>query len=248
MSGGAAGGVAGGFFGNVAILKRAQVTETVVGTVTSTVTQTTTSTTTKVSTAFATSTTIASNGLAYKKYTHAFDARTPECNFTSSFFQRRTPDAEGVLTNLNFVTPNWPSPADTSLTIPGLLPAAGAFDASQTAFVVQGFFLARTPGSYTFSSPKDKIDNWGYLWLGEPAYCDWTDANAAFKATRTVDSIVSGTTTIELQAGDAIPLTWLWANGGAASRSYLSITLPDGTVVEDTTGLFVQACNPDVFI
>lgn len=30
-------------------------------------------------------------------------------------------------------------------------------------------------------------------------------------------------------------------------RSYLSVTMPDGTLVEDTSSLLVKACNDEVF-
>ncbi|KAK6841231.1 hypothetical protein PG987_002091 [Apiospora arundinis] len=253
---GGVGGVLGG------ILRRINGDDERCATVTSTmmasrtVTVTTVSTATKVETAYATSTSIVPNGLAYKNFTHPFVATDPANNkFTSSFFKKRTPIAQGTLNGLSFSTPDWPSTDDFSatgngiLSIPGL---AGEIETTlDTAFMIQAFFIATLSGEYTFASPGDNIDNWGMLWLGEPAYCDWDDANAAFFASRTSSAPpVSGTTTLTLTEGDAVPLTWLWGNGGGAARSYLSIRLPDGTVVDDgdMSAYFVRACNDGVFI
>ncbi|KAK8087867.1 hypothetical protein PG997_002828 [Apiospora hydei] len=88
------------------------------------------------------------------------------------------------------------------------------------------------------------------LWLGDPAYSDWDDSNAALFASRTVSGGAVGETTIlTLNEGDAVPLTWLWVNGGGAARSHLSIRLPDGTVVDegDVSAYLVRACDDGVF-
>ncbi|KAK8035804.1 hypothetical protein PG991_001877 [Apiospora marii] len=232
-------------------------TVTSTATATNTVTATSVSTTTKVETAYATATSIVPNGLAYKNYTHPFDAtdRTNSNPFTSAFFKKRSPIAQGTLGGLSFATPNWPSGEGFTATrggriaIPGL---AGEIENTlDTAFLIQAFFIATMTGDYTFSSDGGKIDNWGMLWLGEPAYCDWDDANAAFLASRTeTGGAVGGTTTLTLTEGDAVPLTWLWANGGGAARSHFSLRLPDGTVVDegDMSAYFVRACNDGVFV
>lgn len=55
-------------------------------------------------------------------------------------------------------------------------------------------------------------------WLGETAYCDWTDDNAAFRASRVEGAVTGGSKTMQLVAGEAVPLTWLWANAGGPGR------------------------------
>lgn len=113
--------------------------------------------------------------------------------------------------------------------------------------MLQGFFIAKQTGTYTLFSSKDYVDNWGYLWTGDAAYSSWSDSNTAFQARRTDAGYFSGTATLTLNAGDAIPLAWLWANGGGVSQSYFMITAPDGSSTTDTTGYFVQSCSAGVF-
>ncbi|KAH8666834.1 GLEYA domain-containing protein [Xylariales sp. PMI_506] len=222
----------------------AVVTETATYTATNTATESTTVTTTTTLTAYAVVTTIASNGIAYRKYTHSYDADLTASGFTSSAFKSLTPDFSGALQSLSFSTPNWPS-GSTALTLSDR--GGASFDASQAALLLQGFFIARQTGTYTLSSSASYIDNWGYLWTGDAAYSDWSDANTGFQASRTGAGYYGGSTTVDMSEGDAIPLTWLWANGGGVSQSYFVVTAPDGTVTTDSTGYFVQACDSSVF-
>jgi hypothetical protein len=101
-----------------------------------------------------------------------------------------------------------------------------------SAIMIQEFFIANVTGKYTFSTPVDKINTWGCLWVGENAYCDWTDENASFRASSVPGGVRGGVTAVHLTAGDALPLTSLWANSGGHPRSYLSIIDRgyDGTV------------------
>lgn len=227
------------------------ITEVVTNTVTNTITKTSTSTVTEVETAHATATDIASGGtgLHYKRFVHTFPAK-PNSGFTASFFKRRTPLAEGFLRTLEWASPDWPTGPYT-LGLPSLSATdREQFEATQAAVVAQGFFVARAgSGTYTFIASPDTVDNWEYLWLGEDAYCDWADANAAFRAMRGADGkdVVGGRFSVDLEAGDAVPLTWLWANGGAAARSDLRVGLPDGTVTDDLARFFVRACGEEVF-
>lgn len=212
-------------------------------TVTNMHTESTVTTTTTTLTAYAEATTIASsNGVAYRKYTHSFDANLAVTGFTSSYFKTLTPDWTGFQRSLTFSTPNW-SGGSSYLT----LSDHSAFLASQAAIMLQGFFVARQTGTYTFSSSRDYIDNWGYLWLGDAAYSTWSDSNTAFQASRTGAGYITGITTVTLNEGDAIPLAWLWANGGGVSQSYFQVTSPDGTSTTDTSEYFVQACSSGVF-
>jgi hypothetical protein len=209
---------------------------------TSTHTDVATTTSTTTLTAFAEATTIASNGLRYRKFEQPYSAIVPNSGYNSSYFKGRTPDWTGVLTSLSFATPDWPF-GSPDLT----LQDHAAFVANQSALLLQGFFIAKETGKYNFSSAAESIDNWGYLWLNDVAYSAWNDNNAAFKASRTFYGNVGGSTTVTLNAGDAIPLTWLWANGGAVAQSYFDVTSPSGVKTNDTTGYFVQACSNAVF-
>ncbi|KAI1639186.1 GLEYA domain-containing protein [Biscogniauxia mediterranea] len=225
------------------------VTQTVIPTITNTISASTTitntistrvtSTTTVTSTITATPTVLATGtGARYRKYTHSFQS-----SFNSSYFKTAAPDFSGTLENLSFASPSWPS-GGVTLT---LADRPGApFDASFAALLVQGFFRAPAAGAYVLGTTQAQIDNWGYLWVGDDAYAAWDDDNAAFRASGPGGAAV-WQTTVTLGAGDAVPLTWLWANGGGPSQSYFRITRPDGTSTTDSTGYFVPACGDDVF-
>jgi len=112
---------------------------------------------------------------------------------------------------------------------------------------LQGFFIAQETGVYTLSSSANYIDNWGYLWTGDAAYSAWDDSNTVFQASRTGDGYYGGATTLVMNAGDAVPITWLWSNGGGTAQSYFAISAPDGSYTTDSTGYFVQACSSGTF-
>lgn len=108
---------------------------------------------------------------------------------------------------------------------------------------MQGFFIARQTGTYVFVSSENTVDNWGYMWIGDNAYSAWDDSNTAFKSSRTGSPYVTGSTSIQLNAGDAVPITYLWANGGGVGRSSVVIVRNGQLVAAE----FVQACSSSVF-
>ncbi|KAL1646946.1 hypothetical protein SLS58_003083 [Diplodia intermedia] len=213
---------------------------TVTETSTNTITDFTTTTTTTTTTVYATATSITASGLTYRKYTHSFNANLAASGFTPSYFKTASVDFSGSLQNLDFSTPNWPS-GNSYLTIDGHY-----FASDQAAILMQGFFVARATGTYTISTSPDYIDNYGYLWTGDAAYT-WTDGTTAYAATRTGGGYFGGSTSIAMNAGDAVPVTWLWANGGGVGRSHFVITTPSGSSVADTTGYFAPACDSSIF-
>ncbi|KAF4310873.1 hypothetical protein GTA08_BOTSDO13428 [Botryosphaeria dothidea] len=217
-------------------------TSTVTTTETSanTITDYTTTTTTTTSTVYATATTISASGLTFRKYTHSFNANSANSGFTPSYFKTASVDFTGSLQDVDFSTPNWPS-GSTYLTLDG-----NYFDSSQAAVLMQGFFVAQATGTYTISTSASYIDNYGYLWTGDAAYT-WTDDTTAYAATRTGAGYYGGSTTITMNAGDAIPMTWLWANGGGVGQSHFVITTPSGSSTTDSTGYFAPACSSSVF-
>lgn len=140
------------------------VTETTTTTATRTVTQTTmASTVTRTETAVATGAAVAaaSSGAAYRRFTHPF-AATTESGFGAAFFRDQknaVAAARGPFpAGLTFASS---AADDAQMDIAGLAP----FVAEQAALVVQGFFLAPQTGPYTFATPGDNIDNWGYLYV-----------------------------------------------------------------------------------
>ncbi|CAK7206636.1 hypothetical protein SEUCBS139899_009437 [Sporothrix eucalyptigena] len=194
-----------------------------------------------IETAYATATTIVANGAAYRRYNCPYNGDTTPTTFTSSSFNPES-GAEvlstGYENSLSFT--NWDTDGVHLTTSSG-----DVFDATQAALVLQGFFVARETGTYTFSTTGSYIDNWGYLWTGDVSYADWNDGNADFLG------IWLGTGTYETEVtmneGDAIPFTWLWANGGGPGQSYFVVTSPDGTQTTDSSPFLVQACDASVF-
>ncbi|KAJ4348832.1 uncharacterized protein N0V89_010210 [Didymosphaeria variabile] len=220
-----------------------QATTTETETATETSTATAIETTTSTITAYAVATTIASNGVQYRKYTHTFNANNGDGGFTSTYFKSRTADFSGALTSLSFSTPNWPSGSSTLTLSDGR-----SFVSDQAALLLQGFFIAKETGTYTFSSSGNDVDNYGYAWSGDSAYSAWDDTNAGFKSSRTAAAYISGTTSLVMNAGDAVPFTYLWANGGGVGQSKVYIRSPSGQTTTNSAGYFVQACSSEVFV
>ncbi|KAF2443336.1 hypothetical protein P171DRAFT_473647 [Karstenula rhodostoma CBS 690.94] len=216
---------------------------TVTETTTEQATATEETTTTSTITAYAVETTIASNGVQYRKYTHTFDAnRADGGGFTSNYFKNQPAQFSGAITSLSFATPNWPS-GSTTLT----LSDGRSFPSDFAALLLQGFFIAKETGQYIITSRGGDVDNYGYAWTGDNAYSAWNDGNAAFRSARTGGGNVDGNTYLRLNAGDAVPLTYLWANGGGVGQNIVRITTPSGRVVTSHAGYFVQACSSSVF-
>lgn len=210
---------------------------------TSTQTETTTVTEGTVTlTAYAEATSLAASGLHYRRWEHPYDANQDAPGYTVNYFKGRTPLGAGTL-----LSPAFRGSAN-ALTLP-TTPAPSAIPGGQAAIMMQGFFVARQTGTYTFWSGANDIDNWGYLWTGAPALGDWRDDNTAFKAVRTGSKgqYTGGISYLTLRAGDAVPVAWLWANGGGDAGSFLGIRAPNGLTTIDGSDSFVLPCNDGVF-
>lgn len=181
--------------------------------------------------------------MTYNKYSHTFNANLVNTGFFSSFFKAQAPEFTGALTSLSFATPNWPN-GNTQLK---LQDRSTSFASDQSALLMHGFYIAKQTGLHTFTSSQETVDNWAYMWVGDAAYSSWDDSNTAFKSSRTGAPYVSGRYQIQMNAGDAVPVTYLWANGGGVGQSRLQIQMPNGAVVTQHDGYFVQACSASVF-
>lgn len=193
-------------------------------------------------TAYAEATSLAASGLQYRRWEHPYDANEEAPGYTVNYFKNRTPLGAGTLR-----TPTFRGTANL-LTLP-TTPATGAITGAQAAVLMQGFFVARQSGTYTLYSGANDIDNWGYLWTGAVAFADWRDDNTAFKAVRTgrLGRYTGGITYMTMQAGDAVPVAWLWANGGGDAASFIGIRAPDGRISTDGADFFVRPCDEGVF-
>jgi len=180
-------------------------------------------------------------GLRFKKYTHEFSAfQNTGPVFDVDYFKAKPADFEGSATSPRIGNPGWPY-GGYDITLGGR-----TFDAQFAALLFHGFYVARFTGSHVFSSSGDFIDNWGYFWTGDVAYSTYDDSNTAFRAVR-VDGepYAGGQTTLQMNAGDAVPITWLWSNGGGAGNSDFTISTPGG--IGGGAGDFIPACSASTF-
>ncbi|KAG5753715.1 hypothetical protein H9Q69_002968 [Fusarium xylarioides] len=210
------------------------ITTTSVSVFTSTVTEKKTSTVT----AWVVETTFADNNdIAYRRFQCPFNANVYDDGFTTNYFKGKPVLSSGNAQTLQFS-------ACSSLTIPG----SGTFDASQSALLYNAYFYAKETGTYTFSVP-DTIDNWGYLWVKDAAYT-WNYGAWAIQGTRTGQNSglwKGGSYQIQLKKGDAIPFTYLWANGGGCAGNDLSVKTPSGKSIPGMAGSTVKACHLNKF-
>ncbi|RBR09152.1 hypothetical protein FVER53590_11689 [Fusarium verticillioides] len=197
-----------------------------------TVTETPTVTAWVVETTFADS-----NDIAYRRFACPFDANLYDDGFGINYFKGKPVLSSGNAQSFQFVTCD-------SLT----LGSSDTFDASQAALLFNAYFYAKETGTYTFSIPND-IDNWGYLWVNDAAYT-WDSGAWAIEGTRTGGNPSlwkSGSYEVQLNKGDAIPFTYLWANGGGCGVSDLTVTTPSGKSIPGLEGSTVQACDLNKF-
>jgi hypothetical protein len=119
----------------------------------------------------------------------------------------------------------------------GIGPVYGysSLNTTYTTFVYHAFFIPTQDGSHTFTFQN--VDDIAYLWLGSTAYSAWSESNYNVKA---VFRNTPGMYTVSLVTSTCYPVTILFANAQQASSLNFTVTLPDGTVVTDTTGLLVQ--------
>ncbi|KAK6069012.1 hypothetical protein SCUP515_09217 [Seiridium cupressi] len=189
-------------------------------------------------TATATATQLSPNGLKFGTFTHAFNNDDTVDEADPSYFKGKTPEHSGVIEDLNFS-----SGQSSQINIGGqVIPSAFQ------AVLAQGYFLARTVGTYTFTTSGDIVDNWVFLWHGNAAYSNWDKNNTDYESFGgRPEPNVDGSLTLTLDAGDAVPITFLWLNGAGQGTSNLYITTPEGQTFTNTTGWFIQACSNSTF-
>ena len=106
--------------------------------------------------------------------------------------------------------------------------------------IFQGYLYASAgAGSYSIISEAGVLDDTGLVWHGTEAYgSSWNYDNADYVAILPS----GGSVTLELAAGEAVPITIFYANQNGPGTSNFEIVTPDGTVNTDTTPFFVGAC------
>jgi hypothetical protein len=183
-------------------------------------------------TSFGTSTSC-SSGAIYTAYpnpiTNPYDVEDFDyAPFTASSYNPPSvsPLDTGAVADINFAVPG-----------SGVGPAYGSssLNTTYTTFVYHAFFIPPQDGSYTFTFQN--VDDIAYLWLGSKAFSTWSESNYDVKA---VFRNTPGSMTSSLVVGTCYPVTILFANAQGASVLDFTVTLPNGTVITDTTGLLVQ--------
>ncbi|KAK9781110.1 putative PA14 domain-containing protein [Seiridium cardinale] len=178
------------------------------------------------------------NGPKFGSFTHSFNNDDAVDEADPSYFKGKTPEHSGVIEDLNFS-----SGQSSQINIGGqVIPSAFQ------AVLAQGYFLARTVGTYKFTTSGDIVDNWVFLWHGNRAYSNWDKNNTDYESFGgRPEPNVDGSLTLTLDAGDAVPVTFLWLNGAGQGTSNLYITTPEGHTFSNTTGWFIQACSDSTF-
>ena len=154
----------------------------------------------------------------------------------------------------------WPDSSGTTCILPGEFQN---YECSQVTVTMQGFFYAATAGTYKLSirGTNNFVDNLLAIWTGSKAYNKpnqrISNGNANFIATRIgAEESIGGETSLTLQAGEYVPITVMWMNGGGPGGFQFYVDQYDttGTLVQttqDTSQFFLPPCggtsNPFVF-
>ena len=117
----------------------------------------------------------------------------------------------------------------------GYLPGQNELTYKATiALVYQGYLTLPETGTYVINTSSDEYE---YVWIGDVACKKWSDVN--FDASSSNMSVPQ-----QFNQGNFIPTTILYANSGALASSNFSLTLPNGTIVNDFTDLLLQPFPP----
>ncbi|RYP35890.1 hypothetical protein DL767_003579 [Monosporascus sp. MG133] len=186
---------------------------------------------TSVETVLLAATPIAAHGLIYKRYTHSFVLGIPVVAAEPQLHV-----AEGLLSS---------STSSSGVTTALSLGGGGAvFDASQAALLAWGFFVAPRAGVMRVLGAR-----WPGRRLGLPVArrgrvprLDRRQRGAPGLRACGVREAAGGSGSVAAYpgAGDALPLAWLWGNGGGTGSSALAHRMLSGIVTTDLAPFF---CN-----
>lgn len=175
-------------------------------------------------------------GLTYYYYDEPYNYYTDLNNGyvypTLAPFQGSNYLSTGTLQNLAVINFDWSKLSQ----LPGQAPFATPVE--RIALTFKGFFIAPTAGTYTFTTPNGIDDEW-YMYHGDKALSGWNKDNYDVHCIYGSSSTYS----ITLKQGYILPVLFLWANTAGPGAIYFQITLPDGTVKTDVTGLLTPV-NP----
>jgi hypothetical protein len=185
--------------------------------------------------------TCTASGLAYAAFSNPFTVGATPANpyylgFDPSYFRSLSSSSalfSGVATNINF----------DFVTGAGLLyESTSPRNLVQTAIIYTGYFMPPTSGIYTLSFPQttSAIDDVAYMWMGTTASTGtWSETNWNLRSTYTSPS-QSGGVSGTFSAGQLYPIVILYANAPERAALQLNIRRPDGSIVTNTAGYFLQ--------
>ena len=121
---------------------------------------------------------------------------------------------------------------------------------SNYAVVFEGYFYGPA-GTYNVELSQE-TDDYSFLFCsttdsGFSAYSGWTDGTACITESISEGGGYTQNHTITLAEGEFAPLTIMWFNVYLAGGVRFWIYPPDGSLVNDTTGYFVQPYASDLF-
>ncbi len=109
--------------------------------------------------------------------------------------------------------------------------------------------LRARPAPTNCLATRPTAGTYEYLWLNDVAYYDWDTGNYATASWNTGTTVLSGSTAVTLNAGDAIPMTYLWASMNPPTFSAFSVQYPNGDVASGAflSSFYTPPCHPNVF-
>lgn len=141
-------------------------------------------------------------------------------------YKSATPELTGVTNTYHYSTADYPNDGGYPEG-PQLLYGEGPIPTDEVAVDHRGYFIADQTGTYSFA--PGYIDDYFYLWIGETAYSGWDASNADISDPDCC--IVPTAYTTYLTTG-VYPIRFMWINQGGPGAYSITITAPDGTVLE----------------
>lgn len=185
------------------------------------------------------------NGLNYYTYENTYEFSQPRANIGLDVTQFKNNNYEYTGTVQN--PPDFRCSGSIYLYCP--LPNSENYaDYSHITAVMQGYFYAPQTGVYTLTTGYSGIfvDNYLGLWSGDKAYNAWDNNNADFISIRAEEDGSDnepGTFVTTLTAGQLLPITLIFMNGGGGAGFHFEVYTPDESVYDDTSSFFLPPCD-----
>ncbi|KAK9416768.1 putative PA14 domain-containing protein [Seiridium unicorne] len=141
-------------------------------------------------------------------------------NFNPALYKNQIPHSEGITSTAGGID----ALGGERITVYG---SSVQFDGDYFAVDHKGYIFAPTTGTYKLT--MSQVDDTVFLWFGSNAQSGWTRSNAAL-----IVNLGSDTATVDLTAGQYLPIRIMFAQGQGKASFKLSIEAPDGSVLVDS--------------